>query len=312
MQPLWSLLILAVWCAVGLIAVEGAPAAPQALETVTGRGCYLYGDNETPALAKRAAVALAQEEAVRSHRVYVQSASTVENFQLRDDVIQTATTGMLQEVRITKEERDGQRICMTLTAKISPVKLEGLIHQTTKAQQVADAAQTAVLTDGSAFELKVWTNKPAGVVFVEGEDLVISVRSNRTAFLKVDYYQADGTVVHLVPNFHVDDAVVHGNKTYTFGGKDSRVAFRISSPFGAETIKAVASTGPLDAALVSNKDREDGSEYVKGFHATMRGIKVEAREGVQPQWAEASTELKTVSKGVFNHREFFATLRGRR
>jgi uncharacterized protein DUF4384 len=311
MQPVWIFARVATWCVVGLLGVQ-VSLASSPLDPVTGRGCYVYGDNETPALARRAAVTLAQEEAVRSHHVYVRSVSTVQNFQLRDDVIQTASAGMLENVRITKEEKKDQQICVTLTGRMSAVKLEGLIHQKAKAQEVADAAQTAVLTEGSAFELKVWTNKPASEVFVEGEELVLSVRSNRTAFLKLDYYQADGTVVHLVPNFFMDDAVVHAQKIYTFGGKGSRFAFRIKGPFGAETIKAVASTGPLDTALASAKDQEDSQDYVKTFHATMRGVRLEAREGVQPQWAEASVALKTVSKGLFDHREFLATLRGRR
>ena len=38
--------------------------AAQLLETVSGTGCYTYGDDQTPALAKRAALALAQEQAL--------------------------------------------------------------------------------------------------------------------------------------------------------------------------------------------------------------------------------------------------------
>ena len=48
-----------------------------------GSACYTYGDSETPAQAKRAAISLAQEQAVRNHRVFVQSATKVKNFQLR-------------------------------------------------------------------------------------------------------------------------------------------------------------------------------------------------------------------------------------
>ena len=49
--------------------------AGKELDAVKGASCYHYGDNETPAQARRAAIILAQEEAVRMHKVFVQSSS---------------------------------------------------------------------------------------------------------------------------------------------------------------------------------------------------------------------------------------------
>ena len=90
----------------------GETTAAKPLETVSGVGCYAYGDNETPAQAKQAAQSIAQEKAVRSHRVFVQSATKVKNFQLEDNVIQTASAGMLEQVKVEKEEKDkGRVIC---------------------------------------------------------------------------------------------------------------------------------------------------------------------------------------------------------
>lgn len=287
-------------------------SAAQALETVSGTGCYTYGDDQTPALAKRAALALAQEQAVRNHHVFVQSSATVKNFQLEEDVVTTASTGMLQHIHIDKQIKKGQEICTSITAKISPVKLDEVIQQKAKAKKVADAAQIPVLTEGSSFELQVWTNKQAGEVYTEGDDLEISVRSNQDAFLKVDYYQADGTVIHLVPNMFVDDAFVQAGKTYTFGGRHSRSGFRITGPFGAETIKAVASTNPLDSLLASDKKTENSEPYLSNFHAKMRGIKVVATPGQPAQWAEAALGLTTVSKGALEQNQFLSTVRGRK
>ncbi len=286
--------------------------AGQPLETVSGTGCYTYGDDQTPALAKRAALALAQEQAVRSHHVFVQSSATVKNFQLEEDVVTTVSTGMLQHIHIDKQEQKGQEICTSITAQISPVKLDEVIQQKSKAKTVADAAQIPVLTEGSSFELKLWTNKPSGEPYIEGEDLEISVRANRDAFLKVDYYQADGRVVHLVPNLFVDDAFVRAGKTYTFGGRHARSGFRITGPFGAETIKAVASTNPLDSLLASDKTAENSEPYLSNFQAQMRGIKVVANPNMPTQWAEAAFGLTTVSKAVLEQSQILGTARGKK
>ena len=77
---------------------------PKSLETVRGSGCYKFGDEETPAKARRGAMAIAQEDAVRKHHVFVDSSVRVKNFQLEEDLIQTASTAMLQEIQIEKEE----------------------------------------------------------------------------------------------------------------------------------------------------------------------------------------------------------------
>jgi hypothetical protein len=44
--------------------------------------------------------------------------------------------------------------------------------------------------------------------------LVIYVQSDRDAYLKLDYFQADGTVVHLVPNVYRGQAFIKGGKKY--------------------------------------------------------------------------------------------------
>lgn len=311
MTPRWTrLLVCMMVIIIGWTLPTHSVLASSPLETVSGTGCYSYGDNQTPALAKRAALALAQEQAVRTHRVFVQSTSTVKNFRLEDDIITTASSGLLEQIHVDKQEQKGQEICVSITAKISPVKFDEVIQQKATAKQVADAAQIPVLTEGSSFDLQLWTNKPAGEVYTEGEELEISVRSNRDAFLRVDYYQADGTVVHLVPNLFVDDAFVQANKTYTFGGRHARSGFRITGPFGAETIKAVASTRALDALLASEKPVEESQGYLKNFHAQMRGVALVANPDQPAQWAETAFGLTTVSKGALEQSRFLSGIRG--
>jgi hypothetical protein len=198
---------------------------------------------ETLAQAKKAARTLAEEQAVKSHRVYVQSASTVKNFQLEEDLIQSASAAELKDVQVEKGEEKGREFCVTITAKVSPVKLEDLIRQKLNAKETAQTAQAPLLSGSSAFRLRVWTNNPNGS-YVEGEPLIVSVQSDRDTYLKLDYYQADGTVVHLVPNVYGGNAFIKAGQTYSFGGPDGREAFTITGPFGTEVIKVIAGTQP--------------------------------------------------------------------
>ena len=116
-------------------------------------------------------------------------------------------------------------------------------------------------------------------------------------------------VVHLVPNMFVDDAFVQAGKTYTFGGRHALSGFRITGPFGAETIKAVASTNPLDSLFPSDKQSEKSEPYLSAFHAQMRGIKVIPNPGRPAQWAEAAFGLTTVNKSALAQSQFLSSMR---
>lgn len=274
----------------------GEPAGSHPLETVSGVGCYSYGDNETPAQAKQAAQTIAQEKAVRSHRVFVQSASKVKNFQLEDNVIQTASAGMLEQVKVEKEEKKpGQEICVTISAKLSPVSIEEMIQQRINAKDIAqEAAKSKVLSSSSGFGVRVWTNKQDGQ-FTEGERLMIYVAPERDGYLKLDYFQADGTVVHLVPNLFSGQVMVKAGQTYVFGDDTSSQHFVIQNPFGNETIKAMLSAQPVEIALKSDKPVEDSRDYLKVLKAGTRGIGL---VGV-----EQSVSLMTVSKTVKEYQD---------
>jgi hypothetical protein len=290
----------------GLALLSELSVAAETLEAVRGRGCYTYGDEDTPAKAKKAAMALARQQAVEGYRVYVQSVAVVKNFQLEDDLVQTASVGMLQDVQVEKQEKKDQEICITITAKISPVKMEELIQQKTKAKDIAQAAQAPVLSGGSGFGLKVRANKAAGESYLEGEPLIISVESEKDAYLKLDYYQADGTVVHLVPNVYSGEAFIRAGKTYTFGDPGGPAPFRITGPFGAETIKAIASTKPFDQELMASRNTEESQGYLRGLQSGLRGVRIETSAA----WAEAAVGLITVSKAVAEDNEPLAGMRG--
>ena len=265
--------------------------APKPLETVRGSGCYKFGDEETPAKARRGAMALAQEEAVRKHHVFVESSQRVKNFQLEEDLIQTASAAMLQEIQIEKEERKAQEICITLTAKISPVSIEDMIRQRLNAKEIAQNAKTALVPNQPAFGLKVWTNKPEGR-FLENEKLVIYIQSDRDAYLKLDYFQADGTVVHLVPNVYRGQAFIKGAKKYAFGDETSPEQFVINPPYGTEAIKAIVAVRPFDSEAEGAPSVSDSRAYLQ---SGLRGIKVVA--------ATSSVEISTESHAVADYKK---------
>lgn len=294
----------------GQDAAGKAQAATGPLEPVRGLGCYTFGDGDTPAKAKDMAMAQARQAAVESHRVFVKSATEVKNFQLENDLLQSASAGMLQDVQVESKEEKGREICITIAAKISPVKLEDLIQDRVKSKDVAQAAQAAVLAGGSAFGMKVWTNKPDGRFF-EGDPLVVYVQSDRDGYLKVDYFQADRQVVHLVPNAHRGEVFVRAGQIYAFGGEGAPEQFIITPPFGSEAIKAFVSTQRIDDPITAGRMAEDSKQYLNELNRGLRGIRVEGGQTGSPgQWAEAAIGLGTQEKAVAEYNRMATGTRG--
>ena len=263
-----------------------ATDSPQAKETVRGSHCYRYGDNETFNNAREAAIAIALKQAIRSHRVFVASSTRVKNFQLDEDIIAATSFAMLKETTVEKEERKPQEVCVTVTASLNTNSAEELIRQRIAAKEVAIEATAAAVPAQQSFGLKVWTNKSTNR-FAENEQLIIYVKSDREAFLKLDYFQANGTVAHLVPNIYRGQAHITGGKTYAFGDETSPEQFIIQQPYGDEVIKAIASVTPFELLNEPAEVIGDSRAYIK---ANLRGIKVVA--------AESSVSLKTESAAV--------------
>ncbi len=272
---------------------QAAADTADKLESVRGSGCYRFGDEETPAKARRAAMAIAQESAIRTHRVFVESSSRVRNFQLEDDLIQTASAAILQNVVVEKEERKNQEVCITLTARLSPVSVEDLIRQRVQAREISQEAQAVALPEQAGFGLRLWTNQDQAR-FIENDRLIIYVRSERDAYLKLDYFQADGTVVHLVPNLYRGQAFIAAGRTYAFGDETGPDQFVVKAPFGDETIKAIASVRPFELAHAPAKATGASRPYLDDLKEGVRGIKVVA--------AAASVGLTTESKAVAEYK----------
>jgi hypothetical protein len=286
---------------------QDTQSGTSSLAPVQGEACYQYGDNETPIQAKTVALNLAKQRAIESHQVFVESASRVANFQLTDDVVNSLSRAHLRQMKVIKEDQQGQKICTAITALLDPAEVTSLINQRINAKEVAQAVQTPLLSKASDFRLKVWTNKEEGT-FREGERLVISVWSDQEAYLKLDYYQANGEVVHLVPNLFADQAFIRAGQTYTFGGADSSYDFVVRPPFGAEAIKVLASTRPFEKSLIPSSPTADAREYLQALERGVRGIAIEARsnggstsasegQGAAPKLAEATASLVTQEKG---------------
>ena len=99
--------------------------------------------------------------------------------------------------------------------------------------------------NGGAFPLRVWVNEGSQEIYTEGEHLLVHVWSDQSAHLQMDYYQANGQVVHLLPH-PLDHNRVEAGEVFSWGKPDNIFQFKVIPPFGVEMLTVVASQSPLE------------------------------------------------------------------
>jgi hypothetical protein len=193
----------------------------ESLDTVKGHNCYTYGDETPPAQAKKRALVLARERAAESYRVFITNSAKIENFQLKEDIIQSVSAELLQNVQIIKEEEKDRKICIDIEAEIDPTSAQEEITQRLHQRELIEKEKKIPLEKANpAFGLRIWVNKEDRQ-YEEGEHLIVYVQSEQDTYLKLDYCQADGTVVHMVPNMFREATIIQKGETYVFGGENS-------------------------------------------------------------------------------------------
>ena len=143
---------------------------------------------------------------------------------------------------------------------------------------------------GGAFGLKVWSNKAPGETYVDGERLVLHVAAETPAFLWIDYYQADGQIVRLLPHPLISNQTQAGQR-FTLGGAGNAFQFTVAPPFGMEMLTVVASQTPIDLAAgtavgaAGDLDIDDLSRRLQTYGSQGKAAAAYVRIRTQPRGA---------------------------
>jgi len=86
---------------------------------VTGDYTYTYGDSETLLEAKNICYSMAIREAIESNSIFISSTSVVTHSQL-NDLIQTISSGYLQDLKVVEEKIEGRNVYYKVEAYVEP------------------------------------------------------------------------------------------------------------------------------------------------------------------------------------------------
>jgi len=159
------------------------------MHRVEGSGCFLYGDNDSPATAKKIALKLAKRNAIENYKAFVSSASTLRNFVLEDDQVTTLSLGYLYGTKIIDVNEKGREICIKIEAHVKPTEVDKLLRDMAQGQSKR------------AEETKDKGKKLKGTQ-ITGEWDVFQEKTARSFFIP----QANGVVkwTYRVPKFDYD------------------------------------------------------------------------------------------------------------
>lgn len=137
-------------------------------------------------------------------------------------------------------------LCLARTADLyAETTLKG--RMLTAQNEVAGSRGLDILhveNDHAAFAIYVDVDRKDRV-YRDGDTLVATVKSSQEGYLYMIHVSAGGKETLLIPNkYHVDNKI-EANRSVSFPNERSHFKFRVSPPFGRETIKAFVTKKPL-------------------------------------------------------------------
>jgi hypothetical protein len=100
-----------------------------AQDTIRGSYTYTFGDKESLVEARQTCKDLALREAIESYTIFVESSTSVENFETKEDIIQSIAAGYLTDIQIIEQTEEGRTITMTVEAKVMPEEIKDLLTE---------------------------------------------------------------------------------------------------------------------------------------------------------------------------------------
>ena len=134
---------------------------------------------------------------------------------------------------------------VAMAADLTNIVGPGLAAEASTASLASAPGAPPATPSPNALSVSVSTERGAGAVYRQGEDMVVLVTVSKPAYLKVYHIDVNGVLQLIWPNrFHAGNRIEPG-RVVRIPAEDDGFAFRMTPPFGTEFIKVIASTRPF-------------------------------------------------------------------
>jgi len=97
---------------------------------VEGQACYTFGDNESLVEARQFCFNLAKRDAIERYCTFVRSETSVRNYQLEKDMVDTLAAGFLQNIKVVEKSERGREVCYKITGGVDETEVKRFLEQT--------------------------------------------------------------------------------------------------------------------------------------------------------------------------------------
>ena len=209
---------------------------------------YAYlSETMTLEQVRNAAIATAKRQAVERAKTYIESNTTVENFEVTQDRIQGRSHGSVTVLEMKDlGVVDNTRYHVWIKAEVE----YGI-----KPKAVADSGppagdQSATHLDPQApLTVRVWTSQKD---YRAGEQIIVYMQGNRDFYARLVDITSSGDIIQLLPNDYRQQERFEAGRIYQIPGEGDRFELKVTPPFGEDRIVVYASEVPLgDVAMNS-------------------------------------------------------------
>jgi hypothetical protein len=114
-----------------------------------------------------------------------------------------------------------------------------------------EAPSLPPVSSSGALTLSLLADRGTNGTYFDGEEMVLTVLASKDCWLKVYQIDGKGDVKLIFPNPYSGDGRLPAGVLVQIPGAGAAFAFKLSAPYGVETIRAVASTVPFQAREVA-------------------------------------------------------------
>ena len=266
-----------------------AHAQQSSITEADGSSCM--GDDQSRKQTENAALQDAKRLAIEFTSTYLESETVMENFQLKNDLVQAFAKANVQVVDILSESWDDPRDCFTIRIRAEVVPNPGQMQKIDNSQMMANPR--------APLNVELWTNEDS---FTSGESMRIYLRGNKPFYARLLYIDAAGNNIQLLPNQHRRKNYFAGAAVFEVPNAEDAFELTVGGPFGTEKLILYASTSPLgdiattkvndDVYLVTEKPEQIAAK-TRGISISKPGSGSNKQKKTVAEFAETSVEVFT-------------------
>ncbi len=229
---------------------------------------YAYlSETMTLEQVRNAAIATAKRQAVERAKTYIESNTTVENFEVIQDRIEGKSHGSvtileMKDLGVVDNTRYHVWIKAEVEYGIKPVGMPDTGGQ-------PDNLSATHLDPRAPLTVRVWTTQK---VYREGEHIVVYMQGNRNFYARIVDIPSNGDIIQLLPNDYRQQDRFEAGRIYQIPGEGDRFDLKVTPPFGEDRIVVYASEVPL-----GNVDMNSAGAGLGAFGGTQESLGIRTR-----------------------------------